>query len=140
MQNLGELPMNNRIDHVGLVVSDLARSIEFYVQLGFRVERRMTFPGREIVILTSGGGADAAKLELLRYAESDLSQTVPADRTLLGLRHLAIHVADVSAVFERLGRGGVRMLPDPPFRQAGGPPIAFGLDPDGVLLEFTEIV
>lgn len=131
--------MGNRIDHVGVVVSDLERSVGFYARLGFQVERKMEFPGREIVILTSGG-PDASKLELLRYAETDLSQTVPADRTLLGLRHLAIHVADVSATFERLGREGVRMLPDPPFQQAGGPPIAFGLDPDGVLLEFTEIV
>ena len=131
--------MNDRIDHIGLVVSDLARSIEFYAQLGFRVERRMEFPGVELVILASGE-PDAAKLELLRYAETDLSHPVPTDRTLLGLRHLAIHVADVSATFERLERGGVRMLPDPPFQQAGGPPIAFGLDPDGVLLEFTEIV
>ena len=130
--------MTRRIDHVGLVVSDLARSVEFYTQLGFRVERRMAFPGREIVMLTNGG-SHAAKLELLCYVQTDPSHPVPTDRTLLGLRHLAIHVADVSATFERLKREGVHMLPDPPFQQTGGPPIAFGLDPDGVLLEFTEI-
>lgn len=98
----------------------------------------MAFPGREITIMCSNGDAHA-KLELLRYEQTDLDDRVPEDRTGLGLRHLAIHVSDIGSAFAALAREGVVMLPDPPFQQSNGPAIAFGMDPDGVLLEFTEI-
>ena len=131
--------MIERIDHTALVVSDLQRSIAFYTQvLGFEVSRRLEFSDRELVLL-SLGEKSAAKLELLRYDATDSSRLVTEDRTILGLRHLAFHVSDVSAVYEKLKKEGVPMLEDPPFQKPDGPPIAFGYDPDGVLLEFTEI-
>ena len=131
--------MIERIGHAGLVVSDLERSIAFYTGvLGLEVSRRLEFPGRKLVIL-SLGDERAAKLELLTYVDTDLSIGVPADRTLLGLRHLAFRVPDVSAVYEHLMQEGVQMIENPPFQRVDGPRIAFGLDPDGVLLEFTEI-
>lgn len=131
--------MIDRIDHVGLVVSDLSKSIDFYTHLlGFQIIKELNFPGRKLVILARGDDK-AAKLELLRYEETDLDITVPSERTLLGLRHIAFHVSNVAMTFERLNAEGVEMLPEPPFQQPDGPPIAFGFDPDGVLLEFTEI-
>lgn len=131
--------MIDRIDHTALVVKDLERSIAFYARvLGFHIARRLEFPDRELVILALGQ-EPAAKLELLRYDATDQSDSVPEDRSRLGLRHLAFHVADVRAAFDQLVEAGVRMLAEPPFRRPGGPPIAFGYDPDGVLLEFTEI-
>jgi glyoxylase I family protein len=131
--------MINRIDHAALVVSDLDRAIAFYTRvLGFRVARRLEFSDRELVILALGE-TPSAKLELLRYDATDMSETVPEDRTQLGLRHLAFHVEDVAETFDELAQAGVRMGEDPPFRRPDGPPIAFGFDPDGVLLEFTEI-
>lgn len=131
--------MIDRIDHAAIVVTDLNRSIDFYTQvLGFRVGRQLQFSDRDLVILELGE-APAAKLELLRYDATDPSRPVPEDRALLGLRHLALHVQDVDATFHHLTEAGVEMLPDPPYRRTDGPPIAFGYDPDGVLLEFTEI-
>ena len=130
--------IGERIGHVGLVVQDMRRSVQFYERLGLRVERTMVFPGRDITIMCLDRPSDA-KLELLRYEQTDLAQRVPDDRTRLGLRHLAIHVADIKSAFAALITDGVVMLPDPPFQQANGPAIAFGMDPDGVLLEFTEI-
>lgn len=131
--------MIERVDHVALVVSDLPRTIDFYTRLlGFKVKQRLELPGRVLVLLTLGEKGMAG-LELIRYEDTDLSITVPADRKLLGLRHFAFHVSNISDVYERLKRDGVHMLPDQPFQQPDGPPIAFGLDPNGVLLEFTEI-
>jgi catechol 2,3-dioxygenase-like lactoylglutathione lyase family enzyme len=131
--------MINRIDHTALVVSDLPRAIAFYTQvLGFEVSRRLEFADRELVLLSLGENP-AAKLELLRYDATDKSSLVSEDRTILGLRHLAFHVSDVAAEYDRLKKEGVPMLADPPFQKPDGPPIAFGYDPDGVLLEFTEI-
>ena len=131
--------MIDRIDHTALVVKNLPRSLDFYTRvLGFQIARRLEFPDRELVMIALGD-EPAAKLELLRYDATDQSDSVPDDRTRLGLRHLAFHVSDVRATYERLAEAGVRMQEDPPFRRPGGPPIAFGYDPNGVLLEFTEI-
>lgn len=131
--------MIERIDHTAIVVSDLKRALDFYTQvLGFKIERRKEFGNRELVVL-SLGEAPAAKIELLRYDATDKSQIVPEDRTLLGLRHLAFHVTDVTRVYEELKNKGVKMLDDPPFMKEGGPPIAFGMDPEGVLIEFSEL-
>jgi catechol 2,3-dioxygenase-like lactoylglutathione lyase family enzyme len=136
--------MIERIDHTGLVVSDLAKSIEFYTKmLGFEVLRTVSGPGRELVYL-SMGASPAATLELLKFDSTDLSVQVPDNKVLdnqrlVGLRHLAFHVSDVAGTFEALREKGVEMLDNSPFQRPDGPPIAFGLDPDGVLLEFTEL-
>lgn len=131
--------MINRIDHTALVVKDLEGTIEFYTRvLGFHVARRLGFPDRELVMLALGDNP-AAKLELLRYDATDPADSVPDDRTRLGLRHLAFHVNDVRAAYDQLAAAGVTMQPEPPFSRPGGPPIAFGYDPNGVLLEFSEL-
>jgi catechol 2,3-dioxygenase-like lactoylglutathione lyase family enzyme len=131
--------MINRIDHTALVVRDLGPTIDFYTRvLGFHIARRLEFPDRELVILALGE-EPAAKLELLRYDATDPSDSVPEERTRLGLRHLAFHVSDIGAAFKHLAGAGVKLQDDPPFLRPGGPPIAFGYDPNGVLLEFTEL-
>jgi catechol 2,3-dioxygenase-like lactoylglutathione lyase family enzyme len=131
--------MIDKIDHAALVVSDIDRSVDFYTRiLGFKIVRQLKFADRELVILGLGEG-QSAKLEILRYDATDLRNQVPDDRTLLGLRHLAFHVQDLKATYDKLIEVGVEMQGDPPFLRPGGPPIAFGFDPDRVLLEFTEI-
>ena len=131
--------MIERIDHAALVVSDMQRSVDFYTNvLGFKYVRNLDFGDRELVYLALGE-EPAAKLELLRYDATDLSQKVPSDRTLLGLRHLALHVSDIAKTYEEVKAKGMEMLPDAPFMRENGPKIAFGLDPDGVLIELTEI-
>ena len=131
--------MFDRIDHTALVVSDMARSIDFYTgTLGFQVVKELDFPGRKLVMIALGDDP-ASKIELIRYEETDLSQPVPEERTPLGLRHLALHVVDVAAAYQALVQAGVEMEPEPPFQRPDGPPIAFGRDPDGVLLEISEL-
>ena len=131
--------MIERIDHTALVVSDMPRSIDFYTgTLGFRIVKELDFPGRKLVMIALGDDP-ASKIELIRYDETDLSDPVPLERTPLGLRHLALHVDDVAASYQDLIDAGVEMEPEPPFQRLDGPPIAFGRDPDGVLLEFSEL-
>lgn len=128
-----------RIDHTALVVSDMQRAIEFYTgTFGFEIDRRLEFSDRELAILALGDDP-AGKIELLRYDATDTSQGVSPDRTRLGLSHLAFRVTDVADLYQTLQEKGVEMLENPPFQQKDGPPIAFGRDPEGVLLEFTEI-
>lgn len=131
--------MIERIDHTALVVSDMARSIDFYTgTLGFRIVKELEFQGRRLVMIALGNDP-ASKIELIRYDETDLSAAVPVERTPLGLRHLAFHVDNVAAAYQFLVEAGVEMEPNPPFQRPDGPAIAFGRDPDGVLLEFSEL-
>jgi methylmalonyl-CoA epimerase len=131
--------MIERIDHTALVVRDLKKAIDFYTgTLGFNVVRSKDFGDRELVILALGDNP-ASKIELLRYDATDPSISVPEDRTILGLRHLAFHVTDIAAVYDDLNSKGMKMLADPPFMKDGGPPIAFGMDPEGILIEFSEL-
>jgi methylmalonyl-CoA epimerase len=131
--------MEIRIDHTALVVGDIERAIRFYTEtFGFEIDRRLSFADRELVVLALGE-EPAAKIELLRYDATDLSQGVSRDRSRLGLNHIAFRVSDVVSLYESLSEKGVEMLENPPFQQENGPPIAFGRDPEGVLLEFTEI-
>jgi lactoylglutathione lyase len=131
--------MVDRIDHTALVVSDMDRSIDFYTgTLGFRIVKELDFPGRKLVMIALGDDP-ASKIELIRYDATDLTDPVPVERTPLGLRHLALHVEDVAATYQALSTAGVEMEPEPPFQRPDGPPIAFGRDPDGVLLEFSEL-
>jgi len=131
--------MIERIDHAAIVVSDMQKSVEFYTKvLGFTYVRDLDFGDRELVYLALGE-EPAAKIELLRYDATDHSKKVPEERTLLGLRHLALHVSGIEDVYNAVKAKGMEMLPDPPFMRENGPKIAFGKDPDGVLIEFTEI-
>ena len=131
--------MIDRIDHTALVVSDMERSINFYTgRLGFRIVKQLDFPGRMLVMIALGDDP-ASKIELIRYDETDLNDPVPAERTPLGLRHIALHVDNVASAYQTLIEAGVEMETEPPFQRPDGPPIAFGRDPDGVLLEFSEL-
>jgi lactoylglutathione lyase len=135
----GENDMFERMDHTALVVSNMDRSIDFYTGiLGFQVVKELDFPGRKLVMIALGSDP-ASKIELIRYDATDLNQLVPEERTPLGLRHLALHVTDVGEAYNTLIEAGVEMEKDPPFQRPDGPPIAFGRDPDGVLLEFSEL-
>jgi catechol 2,3-dioxygenase-like lactoylglutathione lyase family enzyme len=131
--------MNIRVDHTGLVVSDIEQGIRFYTEtFGFEIDRRLAFSDRELVVLALGE-EPAAKIELLRYDATDVGQGVSRDRSRLGWNHIAFRVSDVAGLYQSLLEKGVEMLENPPFQQENGPPIAFGRDPEGNLLEFTEI-
>jgi glyoxylase I family protein len=126
-------------DHAAIVVSNLETSIKFYTELlGFKIIKRLKFSDRELVLLQLGDNP-SSKIELLQYSATNQNIKVSFDRTLLGLRHIAFHVDNIQDTFLALSSSGVRMLENPPFEQSNGVPIAFGYDPDGVLLEFTEI-
>ncbi len=111
------------IHHVSLNVSDTERALTFYRDiLGMAVLPRPDF---------SFGGAwlDAGNGSQIHLIEGD----VPPN---LG-QHVAFRVDDVEAVIARLRQAGVEVseaknVGDTTIRQA------FGRDPDGNLLEFSQ--
>src|SRR5262245_1384386 len=114
--------------HVGLNVTDLARSKRFYAELlGLETEFESTAPGRRFAGLARGG-----KLLLTLWEQA--SDAFDGGRA--GLHHLSFQVPSVGDVREaerRLAALGVTLLHDGVVRHAEGAASGgiFFLDPDG---------
>ena len=120
------------LGHIGLNVTDLARSTRFYsAALGLDLVGESTAPGREYAFLAHDG-------RLLLTLWRKCGGTAPTDRP--GLHHLAVQmesIEQVRAAEERLKalaavihHGGVV-----PHREGGDSGGLFFEDPDGIRLE-----
>ena len=131
-------------NHLGLCVTDLARSRRFYEELlGFEVERELQppdDPSSKLLRLPKPLGMtalylrrDGLVLELLHFAGG----TKPARERVMnepGLTHVSVSVDDIDAVCARVGQYGGEVLADTN--------IGYGVfirDPDGQLLELLPM-
>jgi methylmalonyl-CoA epimerase len=127
------------IDHVAVVVADLAATIELYTQtLGFSFVYRETIAdqGVEAVGLRSGD----AIVELLRPLDPASPIATFRGNAATKLHHTAFRVDDISAELARLRAAGVRLIDEVPRKGAHGNTIAF-LHPKstgGVLIELCQ--
>ena len=150
--------MIRAIDHINIVVADLARSMQFYTEvLGFKKTKEAYLEGEwieRIVGLKSVRArvayvvapAGEPRLELLCY-ESPRG-TAPVGNSLpntIGLRHIALRVDDLATTVARLRAAGVTLFSEPVRvpggvvkHDAGDKTLVYFLDPDGVLLELAE--
>jgi len=108
-----------RMEHVGIVVDDLAAAIEFFLELGLELQGEMAVEGEWVdrVVGLDGIKVGAAmmqtpdgdgRLELVRFdAPRHEGDDAPAPANVPGLRHLAFAVEDIDDVVARLqARGG----------------------------------
>ena len=111
-----------RMDHVGIVVDDLAAAIEFFVELGLVLEGEGSVDGRtvdringlegvraDIVILRTPDGN--GKVELAKYRspayEGDAG---PAPANAPGIRHILFAVDDIQASLAALQAHGGELV------------------------------
>jgi len=118
--------------HVGIVVSDLARSKAFYRALGFEQGAEHVAEDKTISFLRLG----PLLVELFAYCEPVPEANVPG--RVLGFRHLALETHDIDATLAGLKDAGlvppdaeVRVLP-------AGWRLLFFRDPDGVEIEIKQ--
>lgn len=121
--------------HVGVIVTDLERSTEFYRALGFETVSDSPADGgpRAIRFMRSG----ALQLELFCYAETPPAP-VRVEGRRLGFRHLAFSVDDIDAALDGLKAAGVVPVSVEARDVPLGFRIAFFEDPDGVEIELTQ--
>jgi catechol 2,3-dioxygenase-like lactoylglutathione lyase family enzyme len=111
-----------RMDHVSIVVDDLAAATEFFVELGLELEGAMPVEGRWVdrVVGLDGVRAEIAmmqtpdgngRLELVKF-HSPASQggNAHAPANTLGIRHIAFAVEDIDAVVAGLRARGAELV------------------------------
>jgi catechol 2,3-dioxygenase-like lactoylglutathione lyase family enzyme len=132
------VPRIHGLDHVTIIVSDLARSLEFYRErLGFRLLGHVDFPhdarGRTLTHLDTGRGL----LELVSFAHDPAQPGETPDDARTLIQHFALRVTDLDAIVQPLLAAGVPFT-QMPVATASGVRVAFFTDPDGTLIELIE--
>jgi len=140
--------------HVGLCVSNLEKSLKFYCEgLGFEqgvsydfgneFKRALEVKGDGDVSVTSMFiSKDGFNIEFLHYAKPGFHGEPSQSRNQLGLTHISLHVDDVDATGEKLGKLGGTRLEDTmtAIPNSDGPSLKLGFftDPDGTRIELME--
>jgi catechol 2,3-dioxygenase-like lactoylglutathione lyase family enzyme len=140
------------LNHVGMAVSDLAASVEFYKLLGFeetgpqhwRLSEEWLSPllalEETVDMEVSYLGLAGSTLELLQFHGPKGERAGNPALNDVGISHIALEVDDVVAEHARLRDAGVQFLGDPvsiPDGDLAGLTFAFALDPDRNRVEFT---
>lgn len=134
-------PLFDSLHHVGLLVSDLERSLRFYQGvLGLELNRdrpddKLPYRGAWLWIGTGPSSPNTftgQMIHLMELPSPDPTEGRPAHGGRD--RHFCVSVRSVAAVVERLEKAGV-----PYTSSASGRAAAFFRDPDGNVLECAEM-
>ena len=141
---------HERLSHIGICVSDLARSVEFYRDLlGFRELSRLEVSGKEAAQLLALEDVeleavylerDGTRIELLHFSRpGESAGETPRPMNRPGLTHLSLRTEDLDATLRRLEASGIAALPGthierPEFETAA----VFVSDPDGTRIELVQ--
>lgn len=128
-----------QIDHIAIVVRDLERTIDLYVNtLGFTQVYRETVQDQGIEAV--GLQAGESIIELLRPLDENSAIAKYRGDAETKLHHTAYRVTDLEAELARLKAVGIRLIDEHPRKGAHGNLIAF-LHPkstQGVLVELCQ--
>jgi predicted enzyme related to lactoylglutathione lyase len=117
---------------VGIGVSDLARSADFYSRvLGMKQTRTYDLPHMDEIILEYQG---SAAVVLMHWKDGSAQNY--ADNPV----KLVFEVADTVGLIERIRGEGLEIPMEPaPFAGLGGAIIGMGKDPDGYVIELIQL-
>ena len=137
------------LHHTGFVVRNREASVTFYRNVvGLRLLREFERRGPDIdqivgyqqahlrsAMLDLGGGH---ALELIQYVNPPPDERPTEERNILGAAHIAIQVADIQAVYDKLSAGGAKVM-NPPVQLGPDRLACYLQDPDGNWIELVEV-
>jgi catechol 2,3-dioxygenase-like lactoylglutathione lyase family enzyme len=137
------------MDHVGVVVDDLAAAIEFFVELGLELQGEGSVAGSWVDRVIGLDGVQAkiamlqtpdgdARLELSEFlAPSTLGGDRHAPANTRGIRHIAFVVEDIDAVVARLRALGTEFVGEVE-RYEDSYRLCYVRGPEGIIVELAE--
>jgi catechol 2,3-dioxygenase-like lactoylglutathione lyase family enzyme len=138
-----------RMDHVGIVVDDLAGAVAFFVELGLELEGEAELEGdlvdrvtglegvrSQIAMLrTPDGGTRIELSKFLSPPAADGSQWLPANAR--GIRHVTFAVTDLDSVLARLQARGAELVGELE-RYKDIYRLCYVRGPEGIIVELAE--
>jgi catechol 2,3-dioxygenase-like lactoylglutathione lyase family enzyme len=138
-----------RMDHVGVVVDDLAAAIEFFVDLGLELQGEASVAGAWVdrVVGLEGVHSDIAmlqtpdghgRLELSKFhTPPALGGDGHAPANALGIRHVSFAVEDIDALVARLRARGGELVGEIE-RYEDRYRLCYIRGPEGIIVELAE--
>jgi catechol 2,3-dioxygenase-like lactoylglutathione lyase family enzyme len=138
-----------RMDHVGIVVDDLAAATAFFVELGLKLQGEWSVEGGWVdrVVGLEGVRVEAAmvetpdghgRLELVKFhAPSGRGGDRHAPANTPGIRHVAFAVDDIDAVVARLRARGAELVGEVE-RYGDSYRLCYIRGPEGIIVELAE--
>jgi len=137
------------MEHVGIVVDDLAAATEFFVRLGFELEGEYQVEGRWVdrIVGLDGVRSEIAmvrtpdghgRLELTKYhAPSERADGRHAQANTPGIRHVSFAVKDIDAIVEGLRARGTELVGElETFEDRYR--LCYVRGPEGIIVELAE--
>ena len=137
------------MDHVGIVVDDLAAATEFFVELGLELQGQGSVEGSWVdrVVGLAGVRAEIAmlqvpdghgRLELTRFhTPSDQGDNRQAPANTPGIRHVAFVVEDIDAAVAGLRARGAELVGELE-RYEDSYRLCYVRGPEGIIVELAE--
>jgi glyoxylase I family protein len=137
------------MDHVGISVSNLVRSVEFYCTgFGMTVLEQETFGGRQYEAILALKGAsgrvsvlrrEGLQIELFEF-DTPPARTMDPRRPVCdhGITHFCVRVDGIDDCYERLKAAGA-VFHCPPLTFDPLLRATYGRDPDGNVFELLEV-
>jgi catechol 2,3-dioxygenase-like lactoylglutathione lyase family enzyme len=138
-----------RMEHVGIVVDDLAAATAFFVELGLELQGEAPVEGRSVdrVVGLEGVRAEVAMMqtpdgngraELAKFhAPSNQGEDRYAPANAPGIRHIAFAVEDIDAVVAGLRARGVELVGEV-VRYEDSYRLCYIRGPEGVIVELAQ--
>jgi catechol 2,3-dioxygenase-like lactoylglutathione lyase family enzyme len=142
--------MLKRLDHVNIVVSDISKAKDFFLNLGFAEGDSSELSGEWISEIVGLDQVDASyvslhlpgsetSLELIEYRQPSSNRDPDMSKAnQLGFRHIAFAVSDIEATVEKLRQMEVELLSDIQTYEKTGKRLVYFYGPDGILLELAQ--
>jgi catechol 2,3-dioxygenase-like lactoylglutathione lyase family enzyme len=138
-----------RMDHVGIVVDDLADAVAFFVELGLELQGEAPVEGdwvdrivglegvrAQIAILQTPDGHGRLELTKFHTPSTDGGyQRAPANAS--GIRHVAFACDDIDAVLARLRARGTELVGELG-RYQDSYRLCYVRGPEGIIVELAE--
>jgi catechol 2,3-dioxygenase-like lactoylglutathione lyase family enzyme len=137
------------MDHVGIVVDDLAAATGFFVELGLVLQGEASLEGRVVdrIVGLEGVRTEVAfmqtpdghgRLELIKFhAPSNQGDNPHAPANTPGIRHIAFVVEDIDAVVAALLARGAELVGELE-RYEDSYRLCYVRGPEGIIIELAE--